>query len=143
MKYYSEELNKVFDTAEELNTAEAEKHKAEEEMNRKNALASKEKKELANAIEKADEELDEAYKQLDLAREKAKEIQREALKKVEETLHPAEEAVKAALDRRYKCVKEFNDKYGVFTTTLTGAKAAEEMSRVWKTFDNFLDDFFR
>jgi len=143
MKYYSDTLGKLFDTEEALEKAEA-VHKEEEEKKAELATRiSKEKKELATRIDDTEKKLDEAYKDLDAARERAREIQKEALKKIEEVLHPAEERVKNAQMEKLKAVKEFNEKYGVFTTKLTGAKAAEEMSRVWRAFDSFFDGFFR
>ena len=142
MKYYSEELKKVFDTKEELEKAEEQKKQELVKKENAAAIVSKEKKELAKKIETADQELTEAYSNLDAAREKAREIQKEALKKIEDILRPAEEEVKSAQCRKLDAVREFNKKYGVFTTTLTGQKAAEEMSRVWKSFEKLFGDFF-
>lgn len=143
MKYYSDTLGKLFETEKELNEAEAAQKAEEEKKHELIANASKEKKELAAKIENADKELDEAYKDLDAAREVARKVQRDALKKVEDILHPAEERVKKAQAYRYDAIREFNRKYGAFTTKLTGAKAAEEMSRAWRAFDHFFDDFFK
>lgn len=142
MKYYSDVTQKVYDTEEELNKAEEEIKTLEEEKEKKSALVSKEKKELANKIDVAEDTLNAAYKDLDLAREKAKDVQREALKQIENILRPAEEAVKNAQAERLDAIREFNQKYGVFTTTLTGQKAADEMSRVWRSFDKLFSDFF-
>lgn len=142
MKYYSDVTKKVYDTADELEKAEAEVKKLEEEKEAKLATISKEKKAFATEIENADKELDEAYKQLDVAREKAKQLQKEHLKQLENILHPAEEAVKTAQNKKYEAVKAFNDKFGVFTTTYTGAKAADELNRTLKYFDEVFHNFF-
>jgi len=142
MKYYSELTKKMYNSEKELVEAEEQVHQEEAEKEKQAVAISKEKKELAGVIDKAEVALDEAYKNLDLAREKAKDVQREALKKIEEILHPAEEQVKKAQARKLDAIKKFNEKYGVYTTTLTGAKAAEEMSRVWRAFDKFFDGFF-
>ena len=142
MKYYSDVTEKVYDSTEELEKAEkAVEEKKAEEAN-KLAAISKEKKELANAIDVADKALDEAYKELDVAREKARELQKKHLKELEDLLHPAEEAVKAAQKNKYEALNNFNRKYGALTTTYTGAKAAEEMSRALKYFDDIFDHFF-
>lgn len=142
MKYYSELTKKIYESEKELNEAEEQVRTAEAEKEKKAALISKDKKEMANAIEAADARLEEAYKTLDAARERAKDIQKESLKKIEEILHPAETEVKKAQAEKLDAIKKFNEKYGVFTTTLTGAKAAEEMSRIWRAFDKFFDGFF-
>ena len=65
MKYFSEELNKNFDTEEECKQAEAEyKEKKEKEetafAERKSAI-SKKKKELSDSIKVVDDDVREAY----------------------------------------------------------------------------------
>jgi hypothetical protein len=68
MKYYSDVLDKLFETEDELKKAESlveEENKKNEELKK---VESKEKKQLSQEIEKADKELDEAY----LLYEKAK-----------------------------------------------------------------------
>ncbi len=142
MKYYSDVTKKVYDTADELEKAEAEVKKLEEEKEAKLATISKEKKAFATEIKNADKELDEAYKQLDVAREKAKQLQKEHLKQLENILHPAEEAVKTAQNKKYEAVKAFNDKFGDFTTTYTAATAADELNRTLKYFDEVFHNFF-
>lgn len=142
MKYYSDLTKKIYESEKELNEAEEQVRKEEAEKEKKASLVSKDKKELANAIDRAEVALDEAYKNLDVARESARDVQKEALKQIERILRPAEERVKQAQAEKLDAVRKFNEKYGVYTTTLTGAKAAEEMSRVWRAFDKFFDGFF-
>jgi acetyl-CoA carboxylase alpha subunit len=143
MKYYSELTKKMYESEKELNEAEEKVREAEAEKEKKAVQASNEKKQLAKAIEDAEKELDEAYKELDAAREKARLLQKETLKQIEDILHPAEEKVKTVQARKFDAVHAFNAKYGPFTTTLTGAKAAEEMTRIWRAFDKLFDfDFF-
>ena len=142
MKYYSDKLGKLFETEEDLNLAEEKKAKEELEAEEAKEKASKEKKELAKQIDLAEKELDDAYKDLDLAREQARELQKETLKKLEAILKPAEDKVKKAQEKRYNAIRNFNEHYGAFTTTLTGAKAAEEMRRTLSYFDKLFKDFF-
>ena len=65
MKFYSEVLEKFFDSEAECKKAEEEQLKLEKEQKEKEkieaAAISKEKKNLANAIEEADLNLSKAY----------------------------------------------------------------------------------
>lgn len=67
MKYYSTELNKLFDSAEELEAAER-KNKEEKER------LEKEKQEKLNQREARAKEVDDAYKAYVAAKKKYKEL---------------------------------------------------------------------
>ena len=67
MKYFSEHLNKLFDTEEELKEAEAAKVAADEEAKAKKEALSKARKERATAID----ELLKKRKELDKEIQKA------------------------------------------------------------------------
>ena len=142
MRYLSDVTGKSYDTVEELEKAEAVVKKEKEEKEAKLANISKEKKEAAMVVEKAESHLDEAYKNLETAEAKVKDLLREYNKKVEEILCPAEEEVKKAQAERYDAIRDFNKRFGAFTTTYTGAKAAEEMNRAMKAFNTIFDHFF-
>jgi len=143
MKYYSDLTKKIYESEKELCEAEDRMKADEAEKEKKAAIVSNEKKQLAKAVEDAEKELDEAYKELDAAREQARLLQKETIKKMEDLVHPVEEKVKSLQAKKFDAVHAFNVKYGPFTTTITGAKAAEEMTRVWRAFDKLFDfDFF-
>jgi hypothetical protein len=132
MKFYSEELEQFFDTEEQC--------LAEEEKAR---IAAEEKKvtkaKLAKAVEDADKALDLAYEGLEEAKNKVLELQKEYDAKVDEIMDPALEAIKECNKARTDAIREFNDKYGVYTTTYTGNKALNEFAKV----DNMLNQLWK
>lgn len=142
MKYYSEILDKMFDTDTALKHAEEEKRlqeynkKLQAEREQKNAV-SKDKKAMADAIEKADKELAAAYKDLKDVRAEAAKIKKEADLKIVELYKPAKEKVAQAERNRIKAIKDFNAKYGVYSIALTGDKAEEEFERIFNMFNMF------
>lgn len=134
MKFYSEELKQFFDTEEQC--------LAEEEKAR---VAAEEKKvtkaKLAKAVEDAEKDLDEAYAGLEEAKKKVAELQKEYAEKVDSIMNPARELITECTKIRAEAIKEFNDKFGVYTTTYTGNKALNEfvkldnmMNQLWKRF---------
>ena len=146
MKYYSELLDEMFDSEEELNKAESEKVKpegewepSEEEINekpeKKDDLKKEmtSKKELADAVEKSDEALKEAYALYDVAKERVQKLSSDYLREVDSIMKEAKSRVEEAEINKYNAIKDFNDKYGVYKTSYTGAKAAEEYNRVLKS----------
>lgn len=134
MRYYSDELKRFFDTEEQC--------LAEEEKVRTLAEEKKiTKAKLAKAIEDADDALDEAYEELKNAKEKVVELQKEYDEKVDAIMNPAYDKVKECTKARLEAIKEFNDNFGVYTTTYSGDKALNEftkisnsMNQIWKRF---------
>lgn len=151
MKYYSEKLNKPFDTEEECIKAEKEfdkeQKRIQEELDKAIAAKKEEeekynasKKELAKTIEAIDKKIAEANSVREVARQKATEIINEAKQKANELLSAANTKVKEAQQEKYKAISAFNEKYGPYTISLTGDKAAEEYKKVIKEFsNNFLE----
>lgn len=137
MKYFSEKLNKAFDTEQLCLDAEAQYEKEQAEQKKKEELAIATKKEMANAIEKADQEIDMAYDSYNKAVKQVEELKKEYDKKAEEILKPAREAIKDAQKKRFNALKEFNQKYGTYTKTYTGDKALKEFNRLDSLFDVF------
>lgn len=135
MKYYSEELKKFFDTAEQCF--------AEEERAR---VAAEEKKvtkaKLAKAIEDAEKDLDEAYAGLDEAKQKVAELQKEYDEKVDAIMNPARDLIKECTKARADAIKAFNDKFGVYTTTYSGNKALNEFAKTANMIDQFWKRFY-
>lgn len=137
MKFYSEKLNQVFDTPEQLEEAE----KNVKSVSKKRAVkeqvsqASEEvvdtqtptKKQLAADVEAADDKLKEAYANYEAARARVEEISKKYLEETKEILDPAAKAVKDAEKARYAAIRKFNDSFGAYQVTYTGAKAADEM----------------
>ena len=83
MKYYSEKLKTLFDSEDSLieaeNKAEAETKAKEEAAAKEKAELSKAKQTLANAIDIADKQLDDAYAKLQGARDAVDKIYKEAV----------------------------------------------------------------
>ena len=159
MKVYSEITKELYDTVEECQTAEekfakeeaAKKAKAEEDLkqaavaatNEKNVV-SKRKKELADAVEAADEVYSEACKKYDAAKSQAREILAEAQKKADAIISQAAKEVREASQKKFNAVLHFNSEFGTYRTVLTGSKALEEANRMLNSFwaNNPLRDFF-
>ena len=135
MKFYSEGLKKMFDTPEQC-LAEEEKMRVEAEEKKVT------KAKLAQAVEDADKELDKAYENLKEAKKQVEELQKEYDEKVDAIMNPACDLIKECTKARAGAIKEFNDKFGVYTTTYTGNKALNEMAKMDKIFDNFFKKFY-
>lgn len=140
MKYYSETLNKMFDSQEELEQAEGKKQmeqaEAAKKLKAKQLEISKDKKELSQAIDKADEELTKAYSDYEEALTSAKELIEAATIQARDLIKPTKQAVQKAQKDKYKAISEFNSKYGVYTKYYTGEKVKDELKRFSYLFDN-------
>ena len=84
MKFYSEKLDKLFDSPEALEAAELKKTKSKTTEKTDNAekLSTPTRKELADAVEAADEKLKEAYAHYETERIKAEEVSRKYLEEM-------------------------------------------------------------
>jgi len=146
MRYYSDITKKFYDTDTACQEAEAlfekELNDAIEKRKERDSAISKEKKELATAIEDAETKLSEAYQNYDLAKEETSKIYDKAKEDALKILKPASEAVTAAQKERYQAISNFNKKFGVYTTSYSGAKAYNELLRTSKIFDNLFNSFF-
>lgn len=142
MKYYSEKLDKLFES-EKLLVEEEKKYdlaKAKEEKEQQKYMASK--KEMASKIENANAEIENA-------RENYAKIYDEAQKKIEtakaeaeKMLIPARAKVKDAQYKKYMAVKEFNQNYGPYTVSYTGEKAYNEFRRNSDWLNYIINEFF-
>lgn len=135
MKYYSEILKKNFDTVEACNAAEKECQELQTKQ-------TNEKKTLAKAVQDAEAKVDTAYKNIDAVTEKAKELSDKYLKELNEMLDPAKAALKEAQAERVNAIREFNNKFGVYTTHYTGDKAVDEFTRTTRMLNEFCKRFF-
>lgn len=154
MKYFSEILNRPFNSEKECLEAEAdykkEQKRLQDEVNK--AVAEKKareealnttKKELAKAIESAQTEVDEANSIYEAAREKATSILNEAKSKANEILDAAKVKVREAEQKKYEAIAAFNRKFGPYTTSLTGDQAAKEYNKTLQRISNFWTDFWK
>lgn len=136
MKYYSEKLDKIYNTEEELNKAES---AAEEEK----ALVEVTRKDLAKKVDEANSRIEEAYENYNKAKIEAKKIADEAKQKIQEILEPAKKEIKGAEYAKVEAIKEFNSKFGVYTATYSGEKAVAEYNRLVSQFSNVFDNIWR
>lgn len=152
MKYYSETLNKNFDTEEECLKAEhaykCNQHKADEKLKKvveekkaKEQQLALTKKDLAAKVEQASAKVDEANNIYDAAKEKASDIINKAKEEAASILDAARAKVREAEKARYEALATFNEKFGPYTTTLTGEKAAAEYSKSIRRFNDVFTDF--
>ena len=128
--FYSEKLNKNFDTEQECIKAEKAFDDAKATENEKKALLSKQKKELSDKVVDADRKVDEAYKAYEVAREKAAAIVEKARKEAEEILHDAARNVEKATEERMNHIQAFNKEFGPYMTSYVGDKAVEEYNKI-------------
>lgn len=150
MKYYSEKLDKMFDTIEALREEESKvaikkKKVATQEpvKTEENVSNAPSKKQLAAAVEVADEALKEAYSNYESAKTKVEELSKKYLAEVNNILEPAQKAVKDAEKNRYEAIRRFNDSYGAYQVTYTGARAADEMMKAISNINNRANKLFR
>lgn len=157
MKFYSEKLDKLFDSAEEL--AQAEQMTKSATKKKKTAKVDEAvindviteqtqpevptRKQLAAEVEAADEALKEAYANYDAAKLKTEELSRKYLEEVNAILDPAQSAVKNAEKKRYEAIRNFNDSFGAYQVTYTGAKAADEMMKAISNINSRANKIFR
>lgn len=146
MKFYSEKLDKLFDTPEELQAAETPKKKkkaATEQPVVDETATVPTRKELASAVEAADERVKQAYADYETAKGKAEELSKKYLEEINALLDPAQKAVKEAERLRYEAIRNFNDSYGAYQVTYTGAKAADEMMKAISNINSRANKMFR
>ena len=158
MKYYSEKLEKLFDTPEALAEEEAlltectckdcddnvnEIHtcKCSSKKDNKN-VDSPSKKQLAAEVDTAENKLKEAYSDYDVAKKEVEELSKKYLEEVNKILEPARQKVKKAEKERYEAIRRFNDCFGAYQITLTGDRAAKEFRRALNEINSIHRNFF-
>ena len=110
--YYSDVLNKTFNSKEECLDAEREyrlKKTAEEERTK---IKNKEKEELSNKIDEADKEIEKLHDEHEKVKEEARIIIKEAEDKAAELFKQFYLKLDKASEKRMLLIKEFNEKYG-------------------------------
>ena len=125
MKYYSETLSKLFDTENELKTAER-------SFRDKNLQKENTKKELSTRIEAAEAALDAAHKNYEVVREEAAKLMDESNKQIIAMMNEAKEQITAAEKERTDAIVAFNQQFGTYRANYTGERAKRESERVNK-----------
>lgn len=146
MKFYSEKLDEMFDTLEALEAAEkSTKKKKKAAVTEKDAEQPETttRKQLANDVEAADEAVKAAYASYESAKAQAEELSKQYLAQIDAILEPAKKAIKDAEQKRYEAIKKFNDNFGAYQVTYTGARAAEEMIKAMNNINARANRMFR
>ncbi len=125
MKYYSETLNKLFDSEKELKAAE----KVFED---KNIQKENTKKELSIKIEAAETALDEAHKNYEAVREEAAKLMDESNKQILKMINDAKSKITEAEKNRTDAIVAFNQQFGTYRANYTGERAQRESDRINK-----------
>ena len=146
MKYYSEKLDKFFDDPFDLERAEEKKEleekAASEEVEAKKAHIANRKKQLANAIEDCDVELDRAYQKYEEAKKVCQKILEESNEQMTEILDKAKKEISDVQEKKAKYLAAFNNEFGTFKVSYTGDKAIREFEKMMNLFD-FKNPFFK
>lgn len=149
MKFYSEVTKELYDTPEQLAAAELKfnnqnvaKRMVKPAKNEKNPEVPS-KKQLATEVELADQKVSEAKANMELARQKAQELSKKYLEEIDAILEPAKKELTNAQKARYDAIQRFNDAYGPYSTTYTGARAADEFARAVADISTFFPGLFR
>jgi hypothetical protein len=79
---------------------------------------------------------------LEEAKKQVAELQKEYDAKVDDIMNPVYNEVKECTKNRADAIKNFNDKYGVYTTTYNGNKALNEMLKMEKLLNNMFKKFY-
>ena len=151
MKYYSEVTKNLYDTMDQLEEAEAsitgckvKKRAAKMENNGvKSEPKIPTKKQLASDVEAAEAKVREAQANMELAKQKAQDLSKKYLEEIDAIMEPAKQMLKDAQKARYDAIQKFNDAYGAYTTTYTGARAADEFARAVADITSFFPRFFK
>ena len=116
---------------------------AKAELNQTSTVPySKRKRELAEAIEKAEEKVDEANKLYEIAQQQASEILKQANKEATDIVSKAKAKVQVAENLKLDALLNFTKEFGVYTTTYSGNKAIEEYRKATKRFDDAFKSFW-
>ena len=148
MKFYSEKLEKFFDSeaeckkaeeAVDLNTlpsmpyqecnttiADSDGNKVLYDVEKAD---SKDRKQYAKKIEEADKALEEEYAKYEEAKKKIIQLKKKCDEECEKILLDAKKELKVAQDKKFAAVQKFNEKFGPYTISYTGDKALKEMRR--------------
>lgn len=142
MKYYSEITKKNYNSEKECLEAERQYALKSNEESKKQTQLSIRKKQLAKAIEEADEKVTQANKEYEIAKAEAKKVAEEADKKIDEIFTNAENKIKEAESNKFKLIQKWNEEFGTYNKTYTGKKALEEYEKAINRFNNLFKFFW-
>jgi sugar-specific transcriptional regulator TrmB len=125
MKFYSETLNKLYDSEKELKAAE-------KAFNDQNLQKENTKKELSTKIEVAEVALDEAHKNYEAVREEAAKLMDESNKQIIKMMNDAKAKITEAEKARTDAIVAFNQQFGTYRANYTGERAKRESDRINK-----------
>lgn len=128
MKYYSEILNKTFESEKDCLKAE-ENYKAEQYKEKTS------RKLYADKVAVAEKKIAEANANYKEAKNKVEAIKKEALLEINEVLDEANQKLADARKEYDKALLEFTNKFGVYTKTFTGKDAEKVSAELKDTFD--------
>lgn len=135
--FYSEILNKYFDSEEECIKQEL-IEKSKNTINRKSMSVEEQKaesrKQAAKVVESAERAVSEAYDELKKAEDKARTAYKEIVNPVKEKLQKAEK-------NRLEAIMDFNKKFGVYTKRYTGQEANDEFLRSLSHIEDLFNIF--
>lgn len=148
MKIYSDykELEgTVFNTVKDCQIAEAkvDAEKAQAVEQARKAEATKKKKELANAVSKADDAVAKAYSEYEIAKQEVRKILEESNTRMEKILGPAKSAVTKAENVRFEAIKAYNREFGPYQSVYTGERAEKELQRFNQQFNSTFNDLLK
>lgn len=142
MKFYSEKLEKFFDSEKEC--VEAEELIAQQEKEKKDIAESKqnERKQYAKVIEEADKVLDAEYTHYNEVKKQIVSLRKQCDEQCEKLLLDAKKQLKEAQDKKFAAVQKFNEKFGPYKVSYTGEAAMKEMKRHLDSNGDIFNWFF-
>ena len=132
MKFYSEKLNKLFDSEKELKSAE-------KVFDEKNLITENTKKELSKRIEAAEDAVDAAHKNYEAVKQEAAKLMEESNKQIANMLNDAKEKITSAEKDRTDAIVAFNQQFGTYRANYTGERAKRESERI----NQMVNDMFK
>ena len=113
----------------------AEEESAQKEVENEKALASKQKKDLAEKIDNAQQSYNETLDYYLRVKQEAEDTVKKARAEANKIIREAAKEVEKASSARMEAIAEFNRMYGPYRTSLTGDAAKREFDRIMDMFD--------
>lgn len=140
---YKELEGKTFNSIRECAEAEAAIDKQRAESNK--AAVSKKKKELADAVDVADKQVEKAYEQYNTVRVEVQKILEESNAKMQKMLNDAAQVVREAEQAKRDAIIKYTEQFGPYQKVYTGNRALQEFQRIEdqfnSTFANIVNQF--
>lgn len=158
MKFYSEKLEQLFDTEEELKAAEGKKKRkscastckssctacedaCKESCTEKAQAVEKQpsRKVLSANIDAAETKVAEAHNAYNEAKAKISELSKKYIEDVAAIENEARKVVEEAEAARAEAIQEFNKYYGTYSAFYTGDRAEQELQRALNSMNTIAD----